>query len=406
MMKIPARPLPIQLTWIAEHTDYIKNQCFQDVQISGPFKQWTHTHTFTRDGDGCLLEDHIRYALPLYPLGPLLGNAAIHRKLKRIFRYRHNTLRRDLSHHSAHGSGTPLTIAISGASGVIGSALIPFLTTGGHRVIRLVRNQHTRNPDEVYWNPAGGRLDLQEVGPIDIVLHLSGENISQGRWTPEKKQKIVQSRNQSTRLLAQKLAQLPVPPRAMLCASAIGFYGHQGDCLLTETNECGADFISGVCSDWEACARPAAEKGIRVVLLRIGVVLTPRGGALNKFLLPFSLGLGGKIGSGKQYLSWIGIDDLIYAIYHIMYDETLQGPVNLVSPNPVTNAEFAQTLGKILKRPTLFSIPAGIIRGMYGQMGREVLLASTRVMPQQLLQNGFTFAHPDLASALRHLLGR
>ena len=406
VMKIPARPFPFKLTWIAAHTDYVKNRRFQDVQIKGPFKQWTHTHSFMPDGDGCLLKDHIAYALPAYMLGPLFGNALIHRKLKRIFRFRHTILSRDLSHHRKHAFSRPMTILISGASGVIGSALIPFLTTGGHRVIRLVRNQHNRNPQEVYWNPAGGKLDLQNAGPIDVAIHLSGENIGQDRWTPEKKQRIIESRNQSTRLMARTLARLPEPPRAMLCASAIGFYGDRGDDLLTESNECGADFISGVCSEWEAGTLPAAEKGIRVVFLRIGVVLTPRGGALKKFLLPFSLGLGGKIGSGAQYLSWISIDDLIYAIYHIMADNRLQGPVNLVSPNPVPNAEFSQTLGSILNRPTLLSVPAGVIRGMYGEMGREILLASTRVMPQQLLQTGFSFAHPDLASALRHLLGK
>jgi uncharacterized protein (TIGR01777 family) len=406
VMKIPAGPLPIKLTWLAEHTQYTQNKRFQDQQLKGPFKHWIHTHTFTpQDGD-CILEDRIEYALPAYLLGPLIGNAAIQRKLKRIFRYRHTTLARDLESHLAYDDQRPLTILISGASGVVGTALIPFLTTGGHRVIRLVRNRGNRHPDEIYWDPSSGHLDLADAGPIDVAIHLSGENIAQGRWTPQKKKKIIDSRNNSTRLIATKLARMTPPPRVLLCASAIGYYGDRGNHIMTEENECGADFISDVCSNWEAGADPAIDKGIRVAFLRIGVVITPLGGALKKFLLPFNLGLGGKIGSGKQYMSWVSIDDLIYAIQHIIHEDAIHGPVNLVTPKPVTNEQFTKTLGTVLRRPTHFPIPAGLIKGRYGRMGREILLASTRVVPQKMLDAGFTFRYPDLESALRHLLGR
>jgi uncharacterized protein (TIGR01777 family) len=406
VMKLPAGPLPIKLTWLAEHTQYTQNKSFQDQQLKGPFRYWVHTHNFTPHGRACIMEDRIEYALPVYLLGPLVGNAAIERKLERIFRYRHATLARDLECHLSHDDQQPLTFLISGASGVVGTALIPFLTTGGHRVVRLVRNQGTRQPDEIYWHPFKGHLDLTGIGPIDVVIHLSGENIGQGRWTPQKKKKIIESRSKSTRLLSAALTRMASPPRVMLCASAIGYYGDRGDRIMTEANECGADFISGVCSDWEAGTAPALDKGIRVAFLRIGVVLTPLGGALKKFLPPFSLGLGGKIGNGKQYMSWISIDDLIYAVQHIIHEDTIHGPVNLVAPEPVTNEQFAKSLGKVLRRPTRVPIPAGLIKGLYGRMGREILLASTRVFPQKMLDAGFTFRYPDLESALRHLLGR
>jgi uncharacterized protein (TIGR01777 family) len=406
VMKISARPLPIKLTWIAEHTQYTQNRSFQDQQLKGPFKHWVHTHTFTPDGNACIMEDRVEYALPAYLFGPLVGNAAIQRKLERIFRFRHITLAQDLEHHMSHRDHRPLTILISGASGVVGSALIPFLTTGGHRVIRLVRDQSRHNSDEIYWNPSRGHLDLADIGPVDAAIHLSGENIGQGRWTQQKKNKIIESRNKSTRLIAEKLAGMASPPRVLICASAIGYYGDRGDHIMTEANECGADFISGVCNDWEAGAAPAVGRGIRVAFLRIGVVLTPRGGALKKFLLPFNLGLGGKIGTGKQYMSWISIDDLIYAVHHVIHEEALHGPVNLVTPQPVTNLQFTKTLGKVLHRPTFLPIPAGVIKGLYGKMGREILLASTRVAPQKMIDFGFKFRYPDLESALRHLLGK
>ena len=406
VMKIPAGPLPIKLTWLAEHTRYTRNQQFQDKQLKGPFKYWVHTHTFTPQGNACIMQDQIEYALPAYLFGPLVGNAAIRNKLERIFHYRHTTLARDLESHLAPTDQQPLTFLISGASGVVGTALIPFLTTGGHRVIRLVRNQETRHPDEIFWDPSQGYLDLTGTDPVDVAIHLSGENIGEGRWTPQKKKKIIESRNDSTRLIATTLARMASPPRLLLCASAIGYYGDRGDHVMTEANECGADFISGVCSDWEAGASAAVDKGIRVAFLRIGVVITPLGGALKKFLLPFRIGLGGKIGSGRQYMSWISVDDLIYAIQHIIHEETISGPVNLVTPEPVTNERFAKTLGRVLRRPARFTIPERLIKGVYGRMGREILLASTRVFPEKLIDAGFTFRYPELESALRHLLGK
>jgi hypothetical protein len=407
IMKISAGPLPLKIRWIAEHIEYKENRLFRDRQIKGPFAHWIHTHRFIPDGtDKCYLADEIEYALPINPFGNFFGSSLINQRLERIFHFRHTTLAYDIADHLRQKDKGPLTFLISGASGLLGSSLVPFLTTGGHRVIRLVRKSPLSAENEVFWDPASGLLDLDGIENIDVVIHLAGESIGQGRWTKEKKKKIVESRNKSTSLIAEKIAKLDPLPKVLISASAIGYYGNRGDEPLTEEDTCGADFISGVCSEWEQAAAPAKIKGVRTVFLRIGITLTPLGGALNKLLLPFKLCLGGKLGPGNQYMSWIGIDDVIGAIYHVVSDDKVEGPVNAVAPNPVTNLEFTKTLGKVLSRPTLFSVPETAIRLAFGEMGREILLSSTRVMPNKLLETGYRFRNPDLEGALRHLLGK
>ena len=407
IMKMSAGPLPLKIRWIAEHIEYKENRLFRDRQIKGPFAHWIHTHRFIPDGsDKCYLADEIEYALPINPFGNLFGSSLINQRLERIFHFRHTTMAWDIADHLKHKDKGPLIFLISGASGLLGSSLVPFLTTGGHRVIRLVRKSPLSATNEVLWDPASGLLDLDGIENIDVVIHLAGESIGQGRWTKEKKKKIVESRNKSTALIAEKIAKFDPLPKVLISASAIGYYGNRGDEPLTEEDTCGADFISGVCSEWEQAAAPARIKGIRTVFLRIGIALTPLGGALNKLLLPFKLGLGGKIGPGNQYMSWIGIDDIIGAIYHVASDDKVEGPVNAVAPNPVTNLEFTKILGKVLSRPTLFSVPETAIRLAFGEMGREILLSSTRVMPNKLLETGYRFRNPDLEGALRHLLGK
>ncbi len=404
-MKIKAGPLPAKIKWVAEHTQYEKNRLFQDRQVKGPFKHWVHTHTLVADGkDATVLEDRIDYALPVHPLGNLVAGKAIKRKLERIFRYRHETTTRDLADHLSRKGKGPMNILISGASGLVGSSLIPFLTTGGHRVTRLVRRQPLEN--ERFWDPENRILDLDDMDNIDVLVHLSGENIGQGRWTPEKKRKIIESRNATTSLIAKSISRLKKLPQVFLCASAIGYYGDRGDEIMTEEHECGKDFISRVCSEWENAAAPAMEKGIRVVFLRIGIVLSPVGGALQRLLPLFKTGLGGKMGSGEQFMSWISMDDLIGTIYHAINDDSLFGPVNIVAPHPVSNLELTRTLGKVISRPTLFTIPASLIKMLFGEMGKEVLLAGTRVEPKKIMASGYRFRHPELEVALRHLLGR
>jgi uncharacterized protein (TIGR01777 family) len=297
-----------------------------------------------------------------------------------------------------------MKIVISGSSGLIGKALIPALTSQGDEVKRLVRPQS--GSGEVQWDPSRGEIDRAALEGHDVVVHLAGENIASGRWTKAKKERIVRSRVEGTRLLVQTLLQLERPPKALLCASAIGFYGDRGSESLTEESASGSLFISRLCREWEAATRPALEGGIRVVNLRFGIILSAADGALAKMLLPFRLGLGGKIGSGRQYMSWVSIDDVVGIIQYAIKTEAISGPVNVVATEPVTNAVFTKTLGRVLDRPTFFPMPAFAARLAFGEMADELLLASTRVEPLKLQKSGYSFRHPRLEGALRGLLGR
>ena len=404
-MNLKAGPLTVR--WHARHVDYQENKLFQDIQVSGPFAKWTHTHYFQKiDESACILEDRIDYALPFHPISTALMGKFVRQKLERIFTYRHDTMIADIADHLPRKKSGPLRILISGASGLIGQTLIPFLTTGGHHVLQLVRRRPSPTRNEIFWNPEAGILDLATAGPIDAVIHLSGENIGEGRWSAEKKRRIIDSRVDSTRLIAETIAKMKTPPRVFLCASAIGYYGHRGNDQVDESDGPGSDFISDVCRKWEAAATASIAAGIRTAFLRIGIVLSPRGGALGKLLPPFQLGIGGKIGSGNQTMSWISIDDAIGAVYHVLYDSAISGPVNLVAPYPVTNAEFTHCLSKVLSRPAYFKVPAFAIETVFGEMGRETILSSTRVKAGVLQEAGYQFRHPYLESALRHLLGR
>ena len=302
-----------------------------------------------------------------------------------------------------------MKILVSGSSGLVGSALLPVLRSAGHEVIRLVRSPSAPSgPGDatVQWNPETGELDGGRLEGLDAVVHLAGENIAARRWTPAQKARIRDSRVRGTALLSDRLAKLAQPPATLVAASAIGFYGDRGDELLNEESSSGNDFLSEVCRQWEAASLPAAEKGIRVVRLRLGIVLSPRGGALAKMLLPFKLGAGGKIGAGRQTMSWIALDDAVGAICHALTDSNLSGPVNAVAPNPATNLEFTKTLGKVLFRPTLFPMPALAARLALGEMAEALLLSSTRVEPGRLADSGYSFQYPTLEGALRHLLGK
>ncbi|MBZ0158595.1 MAG: TIGR01777 family oxidoreductase [bacterium] len=300
---------------------------------------------------------------------------------------------------------TQLHVLITGSTGFVGSALVPFLATGGHRVTRLVRATPEHGIAEVQWDPEAGIIDTARLEGLDAVVHLAGENIAAGRWTAEKKVKIRDSRVGGTRLLCDSLAGLKQPPKVLVCASAIGYYGDRGDEVLTEESTLGSGFLAEVCREWEAAAKSAVQKGIRVVHLRFGMVASATGGALAKLLPPFKMGLGGVLGTGNQYISWIALDDLLGVIAHALTTEALQGPVNAVTPNPVTNQEFTRTLGRILGRFTLFPIPATAAHLAFGEMADEVLLASQRVQPTRLLATGYRFRYPDLEGALRHSLG-
>jgi uncharacterized protein (TIGR01777 family) len=293
-------------------------------------------------------------------------------------------------------------IAITGSRGLVGSALISLLTTRGHQLTRIVRGAGTEH--DVTWDPAGDSFDASRLAGVDGVVHLAGESVAGGRWTEDRKLRIRNSRVQGTRVLCDGLARMPAPPRVLVSASAVGIYGDRGDDLLTEQDSAGQGFLAGVARDWEAATSGAIDAGIRVITMRFGVVLSRRGGALAKMLPPFRLGGGGKIGSGRQYCSWITLDDAVGAIQHALMTDSLSGPVNAVAPNPVTNAQFARALGRVLSRPALVSMPAFAARLAFGEMANELLLASTRVQPQRLLESGYNFHHPTLEGALRYLL--
>jgi hypothetical protein len=313
--------------------------------------------------------------------------------------------REDLRRHSAFAAHGPLTVAVTGATGLVGNVLVPFLTTGGHRVRRLVRGKADAARGDVSWNPARGEIDTAALEGVDAVVHLAGENVAQ-KWTAEAKERILRSRSEGTRTLCEGLARMARKPRVLVCAVGVGFYGDRGEEVLTEESSTGGGFLAQVCREWEAATAPAQEAGIRVVLLRIGVVLDPRGGALAKMLPPFLMGGGGRVGSGQQWMSWISLEDLVGFIQLGLFTEQMRGPVNAVSPQPVRQEEFARTLGRVLSRPAVLPMPAGAIRALFGEMGQETVLSGAQVRPQVAERLGFPFIHPDLESALRFALGR
>ena len=297
-----------------------------------------------------------------------------------------------------------MKILLSGSHGLVGKALTRSLIDDGHEVVRLVRRERTLGAPEVEWHPEQGRLDAAQLEGIDAVVHLAGENIASGRWTSEKKRAIRESRVKGTALLSDALARLSKPPSVFLSASAIGYYGDRGDELLTEKSAPGKDFLSNVCADWEAATQPAIEKGIRTVHTRCGIILDPNEGALAKMLPPFRMGIGGRIGDGKQWMSWIALDDVVNGLKFLLEDKSTSGPVNFVSSNPVTNAEFTKTLGRVVAKPTFFPVPAFGARLIFGEMADALLLSSQKVEPTVLEDKGFLFSWPTLEPAFRHLL--
>jgi uncharacterized protein (TIGR01777 family) len=397
---------PIRLRWIARHRDVIAGRQFVDEQERGPFARWTHLHRFEPDGpDACTLTDRIEYDAPFGLLGHSAASLFLGPRLRRLLAYRHELTHADLAAQSRYADRPPLKVAISGATGMLGQALTPFLLTGGHEVRRITR--HPDRPGDVDWSYEAGRIEVVKLDGLDGVVHLAGETIAQ-RWTEKRKKRIWESRAIGTRFLCETLARLHRPPRVLVSASAIGIYGDRGEESLTEESAFSTrspDFLAEVAREWEIATEPARAAGIRVVNLRFGVILTPLGGALGKLLPPFRLGLGGPIGSGRQWMSWIGIDDAIGAIHHALLTDSLSGPVNATAPHPRTNREFVASLGRVLHRPTVIQMPDKVIHLALGEMGESALLSSARVFPTRLLDSGYVFRHPHLPGALRFLLG-
>ena len=404
---VSVRVGPARFRWVAVHRDYVEGRRFVDEQVEGPFSHWIHEHRFEPEGPGATrYTDRIELGPAFGPVGAAAARLLARPRVERMLAYRHATLRDDLAAHARHRDSPRLRVAVTGATGLLGTALIPFLTTGGHEVLAVSRRRGLR--DAIHWDPAAGVIDHAGLEGLDAVVHLAGETVGT-RWSDHRKRRIRNSRVEGTMLLAEALAGLRRPPRVLVSASAMGVYGNRGDEVLTEDalpEGPPADFFVELGRDWESAADPAFAAGIRVVNPRFGLVLTPAGGALARMLPPFLLGAGGPLGGGSQWVSWISIDDAIGVIHHALFTDELAGPVNTAAPEPVTSRSFAATLGRVLKRPALLPAPAPALKLLFGEMADTALLSSQRLSAARLLGSGYTFRHPTLEAALRHVLGR
>lgn len=406
-VKLRIRRGPTSFDWHLRHRDYEYGRRFRDEQVRGPVKSWVHTHDFSpRDGGGTLVRDEVEVEPPLGSAGAAIGPVFLRTELGRLFRFRYRRLFTDLARHAEHAARPRLTVAITGSTGVIGESLTHFLTTGGHRVIRLVRDSRTLGEGRAFWNPAVGEIDAEALRGADAVVHLAGTSIASGRWTDARKKSILESRVKGTELIARTLAELRDGPKVLVSASAVGYYGDRGSETLDESARSGKGFLAEVCRAWEAATRSAERAGVRVVHLRGGVVLTPAGGAIGQMLLPFKMGVGGRLGSGKQYMSWIDLDDHVALIHHALYTDALHGPVNATAPHPVTNAAFTAALGRAVGRPTVIPVPGLALKAVFGELGTEALLWGQRVVPRKALESGFRFFYEGVGESLRFQLGR
>jgi len=390
---------------LMEHRNYVAGSQFTDAMIEGPFSAWVHTHTMEPAADGTsILEDRLEYALPLGELGNFAAGWFVRQQLEQLFDFRHARTRADLELHTPYANAPRLTVAITGGTGLIGRALTGLLRTGGHTV-RWITREPDADRGDIGWNPSTDTLDPAALAGVDAVVHLAGANVGE-RWTPEHKRAIVDSRVQGTRTLVRTLCGMSIPPKVLISGSAIGYYGDAGAIKLDETSPRGAGFLADVSRDWEAETAPAEQAGIRVVIARTGIVLSPTGGALAKMLPAFQFGLGGPLGSGRQWMSWISLDDEIAALHFLLMNESCSGAFNLTAPNPVPNADFGHTLGKVLNRPAFLPVPAFALTALFGEMADATILGGQRVLPTRLQEAGFRFRHPELEDALRFELGR
>lgn len=400
---------PVKLRWVAEIADVQPDKLFFiDRQVSGPFKSWIHRHEIgTKGKDASKLTDSIEFALPFGPLGGLFGGGHVTRKLTRMFAWRHRTMVHDLRCHAAGRAAgfQSKTIAISGAGGLVGRSLAAFLRTGGHTVLELVRRA-PKGDHEVQWSPTEGTVDHARLEGVDAIVHLAGEPVVGLRWTDEKKRKVTESRVLGTRAIVRAIGEMERPPKVLVCASAVGIYGDRGDEVLTEDSAPGAGFLSDTCAAWEDEVK-AVPAGVREVRMRLGVVLDAGGGALKSMLPAFSMGVGGRLGSGRQWFPWVGLDDVVAAMHFALYHDGLAGPANLVAPGEVQNSTFTKALGSVLRRPTVLPAPKFVLRmGLGRQQADEMLLGSVRVQPTKLLSTGFLFTYPEVCGSLKHSLGR
>lgn len=398
---------PFWTNWIAEHQDCEPGFGFSDVQVKGPFAGWKHVHRFRRAGaDASELSDEIDYRLPFGFFGNLVGGGLVKKKLERAFNYRHAVTKADLERLSSEprGNGVPMQVLVTGATGMVGAALEAFLRMRGHRVRRVTRNPSRES--DMLWDPDAGRLELSEDDPIDAVVHLAGESIAGGRWSEERKRRILESRRAGTRLLCETLAARRQRPGVLVSASGANYYATGTVQPQDESAPRGTGFLSEVCEAWEGETAPAERAGIRVVKLRLGVILSPAGGVLEKMLPAFKLGMAGRLGNGKQRMPWIVLDDVIDIMHRALRDERYTGAINCVAPELVSNARFTSALAGTLRRPAILPAPATVLKLALGrQMAEETLLADLALEPARLRELGYPFRHPEIEGALAYLLG-
>jgi uncharacterized protein len=414
---IENRQFGLPLQWHAKHTAYHPPHSFQDLQESGPFKTFIHDHHFEEHGNnGSKLKDSIEFAMKFGPMGKL-GLPFVQQKLEAMFSYRHQTTKADLRLESflkPFVAGRSLRIGVSGSSGMIGRRVVDLISVLGHQPIRILRSESRDSAMQfplkamvVKWDVRSGfqKEDRELIDGLDAVIHLAGKGIADARWTQNIKSEIRASRVEGTVQLVQSLVSLPNPPKAFVSASGVGVYGDCGDRLVGENTAPGADFLADLARDWEKAAMTFASTG-RVAIGRLGIALHPRAGALAKMLLPFQLGIGGPMGRGNQYWSWVHVDDAAAAFLYLAINPQASGPYNLVAPEQTTNREFSRTLAKVLARPCWLPASSFALRLALGEMADAMLLSSTRANGERLVEDGFPLRGNTLEGTLRHLLGR
>lgn len=404
--RLQVRALGFPVEWVARHHDVLPGRGFSDTQVSGPFARWSHRHSFLPEGPAAsLMEDRVEYELPGGSLGRLLGGGYAESELARLFAWRHARLRHDLHHHRRF-LGEHLRVAVSGSSGMIGRAFVPFLTAAGHDVRRIVRGTANHERGEIAWDTRTDTFDARALEGLDAVVHLAGAGVADERWTPARKEILRRSRIDSTLALAKTLASLRSPPRVLVCASATGFYGNRGpQDPVDEASAPGSGFLAELCQAWERATDAARAAGIRVVHVRVSMVIGADGGVLAKLAGQFRAGVGGPVGSGKQGVSWIAQDDLLGILRFVM-SEPIEGPVNAVAPEPTDNRGFARALGAAVGRPAIAPVPGMVVKLAFGEMGERLVLEGSFVRPRVLRERGFEWVLPNLEQACRFELGR
>lgn len=399
---------PVKSTWEAKHIEYQENRQFVDIQVKGPFQYWKHTHSFRSISPlETNLKDTVQFKLPFGRVGDALAYGKVRRKLNQLFTYRHTTTRNDMNDWMALKAYPASRVAITGGNGLIGSELAVYLQSLGHEVVILSRSGKSKvfGVTAVRWDPADKFIDADALSDVDCWIHLAGENLAKGRWTSKRIKMLKDSRVQSTRFLVEFLLGLRKPPSVFIAASGVGYYP-SCQAVVPEDSEKGKGVLADICSAWEDASSSLIGSPIRRVVMRTGIVLSKKGGALPKLLPVFKSGFGGRVGSGDQFWSWIALDDLIRVYNFALKDPQYEGVVNAVSPTACTNREFTKSLGRVLGRPTVLPVPAGGLKILLGQMADDALLASQNVKPVALKSYGFRFYFPDLNLALEHCLGK